>query len=197
MNIGLFGGSFDPAHKGHVRLLKTAVRACALDKTVVLPAACSPFKTGVFSSDADRLALCARSFPDSEISDYEIVKGGKSYTVETVRHFRELYPDDRLFLIIGEDQLLIFQTWFSFREILENAVLVAASRTDETVNAALEAHADAYLRPFGEVRVLPYRPFPVSSTGIREKVAAGESIRGLVTPAAEKYILEKGLYRDI
>ena len=198
MNVGLFGGSFDPVHTGHVKLVRAAQRALALDRTVILPAACSPFKDGSFSTDEDRMALCRLSFPKTcEISSYEIDKGGKSYTVETVRHFHALYPQDRLFLLIGADQLLIFNKWYRFGEILSMATLCAAARTDSGERAALEAFADESLRPFGEVRVMEFSPFAVSSTEIRRRIAEGRTIRGLVTPAAEKYILEKGLYRDI
>ena len=198
MNIGLFGGSFDPVHMGHVKLIRAAHKTLGLDRTVILPAACSPFKSGSFSTDADRIALCRLSFPKyCTVSDYEIAKGGKSYTVETVRHFRAQYPDARLFLIIGADQLQIFHRWHRFEEILSMATLCAAARTDGEARAQLEACADENLRAYGEVWVMDFDPIPISSTEIRRRVAAGESIRGLVSSAAEKYILEKGLYRDI
>lgn len=194
--IGLFGGSFDPVHLGHVRLAAAAKSACGLDRVVILPAACSPFKTGVFSLDADRFEMCRLSFPGAEytVSDFELKKGGRSYTVETVRHFRALYPDASLFLILGEDQLLIFDTWYRFREILENAGLIAAARTTAENVSALEAFADRRLRAFGSVTVLPVEPFPVSSTEIRARVSAGGSVSGLVSEETERYILEKRLY---
>ena len=198
MNIGLFGGSFDPPHMGHVKLACAAIRHNGLDRTYILPAACSPFKEGAVSSDEDRLTLCALSFPAScSVSDYEIAKGGKSYTVETVRHFRDLYPTDRLFWIVGEDQLLIFNTWFRFEEILQTATLCAAVRKGSTKLETLETYADKHLRAFGEVRIMEFEPFEISASEIRRRVSAGEDIHGLVAPTAEEYILEKGLYRAI
>ena len=196
VRLGLFGGSFDPVHTGHIRLAAAAKEACALDRIVILPAACSPFKTGTFSSDEDRLAMCRLSFPGDgyEISPYEIEKGGVSYTVETVSHFRAAYPRAALTLILGEDQLLSFHKWYRFRDILANASLCAAVRTGDGSRRALEDYADAYLRPYGGVRVMAFEPFPVSSTDIREKVRRGDPIDGLVSPETEQYILEKGLY---
>ena len=197
--LGLFGGSFDPVHAGHIRLAEAARKACALDRIVILPAACSPFKQGTFSSDADRLAMCRLSFPGAqyEISPYEIERGGVSYTVDTVKHFRSLFPAASLFLILGEDQLLSFHKWRSFRTILKNAALCAAVRTGSGDRAVLEDYAEKRLRPYGSVTVMEFEPFPVSSTEIREKVRSGGCITGMVSPETEQYILEKGLYRDL
>lgn len=197
--LGLFGGSFDPVHTGHIRLAAAAKAACALDRIVILPAACSPFKQGTFSSDADRLAMCRLSFPGAEyeISSYETERGGVSYTVDTVKHFRSLYPEASLFLILGEDQLLSFHKWYRYRTILKNAALCAAVRTGSENRAALETYAETHLRRYGSVTVMEFEPFPVSSTEIREKVRSGERITGMVSPETEQYILEKGLYRDL
>ena len=197
--LGLFGGSFDPVHTGHIRLAAAAKEACTLDRVVILPAACSPFKQGTFSSDEDRLAMCRLSFPgdEYEISPYEIKKGGVSYTVETVAHFRAAFPSAALVLILGEDQLLSFHKWYRFREILANASLCAAVRTGSANRAALETYAEEYLRPWGGVTVMEFEPFPVSSTEIREKVRLGESVAGMVSPETEQYILEKGLYFEL
>ena len=196
LKLGLFGGSFDPPHLGHLRLANAAVAACGLQKMVILPAACSPFKRSVFASDADRLAMCRRTFsaPCFEISDFELDRGGKSYTVDTVAHFRRLYPAAALTLLMGEDQLLSFDRWYRWQEILQMTSLCAAVRTGDGRRETLESFADAHLRQYGAVTVLEFEPFPLSSTEIRQKVQKSDPVSGLVSPETEKYILEKGLY---
>ncbi len=197
--IGLFGGSFDPPHTGHKKLADAAVKACSLDRMFIIPAACSPFKDRVHVGDEDRVAMCRLSFPDEvyTVSDHEIQNGGKSYTVHTVRHFRETYPEAGLWLLIGEDQLLSFAEWFAYREILSMAGLIAAVRTDASRAGVLEAYADANLRAYGSVRILKYEPICLSSTAIRQKRQKGEPIAGDVSPETEQYILEKDLYRGL
>lgn len=194
--LGLFGGSFDPPHLGHLRLSDAAIRCCGLDRMIILPAACSPFKTNVFASDQDRFAMCRQTFsgPEYSVSAYELQRGGKSYTVDTVAHFRSQYPDAELFLLMGEDQLLSFDRWYRWREILQNASLCAAVRTGDGKRETLERYADETLRQYGRVTVMEFEPFPLSSTEIRQKVQKKASVAGLVSPQTEKYILEKSLY---
>ena len=194
--IGLFGGSFDPPHLGHLRLADAAIGACGLERMIILPAACSPFKSNVIASDADRLAMCRQTFagPAYEVSDYELQRGGKSYTVDTVLHFASLYPAAQLTLLMGEDQLLSFDLWYRWREILQNASVCAAVRTGDSQRETLERFADERLRPCGDVTVMEFTPFPLSSTEIRQMVQKKASVDGLVSPQTEKYILEKSLY---
>ncbi len=194
--IGLFGGSFDPPHLGHLKLANAATEACALHRMFILPAACSPFKANVFASDADRLVMCRQTFagPGFTVSDFELKKGGKSYTVDTVAHFRALYPEAEIWLLMGEDQLLSFHRWYRWQEILKNASLCAAVRNGDGRRETLERYADETLRAYGSVRVMEFEPFPLSSTEIRQKVQKKASVAGLVSPQTEKYILEKSLY---
>ena len=197
MRIGIFGGSFDPPHLGHVKLVEAAAAHCALDRVLIVPAARSPFKTRSYSTDEDRMELCRRTFPAvCGISDFEIRRGGVSYTIDTVLHFRELYPEAALYLIVGEDQLLLFHKWFRWQDILRNAGLIAAVRSDPANRAVLERAAEEKLRSAGEVNVLEFTPLPVSSTELRRRIAAGESVRGLLAPSARSYIKERGLYRE-
>ena len=97
--IGIYGGSFDPVHKGHRLLAENLSKEINADKVFIIPAAVSPFKKGSVASDVDRLAMCTLAFSDDlyEISDWEIKKGGKSYTVDTLREFKKLYPEDKLY----------------------------------------------------------------------------------------------------
>ena len=197
--IGIFGGSFDPPHLGHVKLARAAVRGCRLDRLTIVPAARSPFKKGVFCSDRDRMEMCRLSFRGRgyAVSDFEVARGGVSYTVDTVAHFKERYPAAELWLLVGEDQLLSFDQWRAWRDLLSMAGLCAAVRTEGGNREALEAFAEERLRPYGGVLIMDFEPLPMSSTEIRQRIQKGEPIDGFVSPAVKQYILEKDLYRGL
>ncbi|MCH5197720.1 MAG: nicotinate (nicotinamide) nucleotide adenylyltransferase [Oscillospiraceae bacterium] len=197
--IGIFGGSFDPMHSGHTKLAHYLLSKLELSSLIIMPAAVSPFKSETYSSDEDRLNICRLSLPEEQfvISDFEISRGGVSYSYDTVSFFKELYPEDEILFVIGEDQLLIFNKWRRWKEILQKVTLVAVKRNNCTPISELEDFADKNIRPFGKVIILPFEPFEVSSTQIRERQKNGESIEGLVSPQAQKYIAEKGLYLGI
>ncbi len=198
--IGLFGGSFDPIHTGHVRLARFLVDALALDRLIVVPAAVSPFKTGApaGASDADRLELCHLALPDEkiEVSDIEIAKGGVSYWIDTVRAFASQYPGDELCFVVGEDQLLQFHKWRDYREILSLASLVAVRRETDEGDGGFAAYFAAHPEIAARSKALAFEPFPVSSTEVRAAVGAFADVSALVPPAVETGIYRRGLYLD-
>lgn len=198
--IALFGGSFDPIHAGHVKLASFLLDALALDELVILPAAVSPFKTerGVTASDEDRLSMCRLAFSDPKVtvSDHEIQKGGVSYSVDTVSAFAERHPDDRLFFVVGEDQLLQFHKWYRYRDILANVTLLAVRRERTTENATLSAYLSDHPEIGEHTRLLDFDPLSVSSTNIRSAVADCRDVSTLLPPAVETYIFRHGLYAD-
>ena len=130
--IGLFGGSFNPIHSGHINLAVSVMEKLMLDKVIFIPSGLAPHKSSSeYADSADRLEMCrlaTEEYESFEVSDYEINKSGKSYSVYTVEHFRKIFPDDELFLMVGSDMLLTFDTWFRYEDILKNAVLAAVSR---------------------------------------------------------------------
>ena len=137
MRIGLFGGSFDPIHLGHVGIARKAISDLALDKLVVLPAATSPFKTSALPSLAPetRLNLVKLAFADAEkvvVDARELEKGGVSYAIDTVREFAAENPGAELFFIIGEDSLEGLPRWKDYDELKRLCAFKAYPRTVES-----------------------------------------------------------------
>ena len=155
--IGLFGGSFNPIHNGHLHLAQTARESLGLDQVVLIPANVSPFKqqNPDMASGADRLAMCrlaAETLPFCTVDGCELERAGVSYTVDTVRLFRNRYPEAELVLLVGSDMFLSFPKWHCWQEILEMAALGVVSRMDGDM-AELEAQR-AFLLQYGKICVL-------------------------------------------
>lgn len=197
MRIAIFGGSFDPVHTEHIRLVEAAIQTLALDRLFVVPALTPPHKSGkLLSSNAARLKMCALAFDGMEkvfISDYEIARGGTSYTYLTCQHFRSLYPTAEIFWLVGTDMLRDFPTWKNTREILNNVTLAVCGRNE---NAGWETEEqrsffDRFQKQFAVVR---YNGQDVSSTQIRVRAAAGENLDCLPASVAD-FIKKEGLYK--
>lgn len=199
MDIGIYGGTFDPVHRGHVRLLQCAAEACGLDRTIILPDRIPPHKQSKdLVSGEDRLEMCRRAFADTprtEISDWEIRQEGLSYSVLTLEHFHGLYPEDRLWFIMGSDMLTSFSKWYRYEEILCLAGLVCMSRYDDCGDSEeLEAAAEELRAKGGEVRLVRAQAIEVSSSRLRQMLARGEDCTGLLDEGVMDYIKQKGLY---
>ena len=197
--IGLFGGTFNPPHLAHLRLATLAAEQCSLDEIIIMPTFLPPHKqASQLLSGEERMELCKYTFTSSvfSFSDFELKKGGKSYTVETLRHLKGTNPGDTLFLIIGSDMLLSFDRWFCWQEILQLSRLIVLSREDEITQSELSAYAERVLHlNEEEYDVLNCAPQMLSSTEIREKLQRGEDVSSFLTPKAYQRILEKGYYR--
>lgn len=154
MRLGIYGGSFNPVHNGHLRVAKDAIAALALDKLLVIPAATSPFKTGKKEAlSFDRVALLRAAFDGVEKLELdlrELRRGGVSWTIDTVREIRSEYPDAKLYLIVGEDSVEGLPRWKEYDKLKELCEIAVFPRTME------------------------------SSTMIREKLSRHEKIDGLV-----------------
>ena len=197
MRIGIFGGSFDPIHKEHIRFVHKAIECLRLDKLFVVPAHTPPHKPyKILSSNEDRLAMCRLAFADMEnveVSDYETSQGGTSYTYLTAEHFRALFPTAEIFFLVGTDMLRNFPTWRNPQAILQNVTLAVCGRNDEA--GWWEKEQRLFEEKFGcpFVRV-DYNGEDVSSTKIRVLAGAGMRLNEYVPLVVERYIHEKSLY---
>lgn len=197
MRIGIFGGSFDPVHREHVKVAECAVEELQLDKLFVMPAFVPPHKKGrVLASEQDRLAACRAAFSHLdkvEVSGYEIHKRGTSYTFETCRYFKEKYDPCELYFLVGTDMLRDFPSWKNPEDILLTATLAVCARAEER-GWEEEAHAE-FLRRFGiDFVTVSYQGQDISSTQVRVLLAAGEDATDLVGETVAKLLKERGVY---
>lgn len=195
--IAVYGGSFDPPHKGHRLLAESLAKKTGADKVVVIPAALSPFKNKTSASPEQRLDMCSLAFnsPLFEISDMEIKRGGKSYTVDTLRDMKKNYPDAQLYLFMGEDMLLSFDKWYNYREILKIATVVCACRTENREQLAqMHSFCENVLKnENGRVIISESVPIEISSSEIRGMEHS--EMKKYLDSDVYDYIITRGLYR--
>ena len=195
---GIYGGSFDPIHIGHVALAENAVRECGLDKLIFMPAYISPFKQDRHVTDGrDRCRMIETVLKTNSafcLSRYELNKQGTSYTIKTLRHWEKLL-DGELFFILGFDSAVQIDTWFEGEEILKNYHLVTARRPDTDYAEGLKK-IESFREKYGaDIIVLNMIPVDASSTEIRNLIKEGKPLTGLVPSEVEEYIIEHKLYR--
>lgn len=183
MRIGIYGGSFNPPHLGHVRAAHFFQQSLALDRLHIIPAGRVPLRAPLTgASGEDRLALCKLSFP-YPVSDIELRRTGVSYTIDTLRQLQRSAPQAQWFLLIGSDQLEKFSQWHCSGEILERCTVCALQRDEGELHTSLP------------IRLLSgFAPLEVSATQLREGLAQGEDVSRWLAPQALAYIQEKGLY---
>lgn len=187
--IGLYGGSFDPIHTGHVLVGQAAIEELQLDRLFFIPAARSPFKPEQQPAPCElrlamiRLALAGRT--DCEVDDFEIQRGGTSFTVDTVRYFSRRFSATKLFYLIGADNVAGLPKWREAAELAGLAEFVVIPRPGE---------AQTPLPPPFQGQHLVGFPFGVSASQIRARVKAGQPIEHLVPGPVAEAIRNNRLY---
>ncbi|HBL35862.1 MAG TPA: nicotinate (nicotinamide) nucleotide adenylyltransferase [Firmicutes bacterium] len=197
--LGIYGGSFDPIHLGHLVLAETAREELKLEKVIFVPALKSPLKSHApHISDQDRLALIKLAIGDNPFfaySEVELERKPPSYTVDTLHYFRQVYPDRELILLMGQDSLHTFTEWFQFRTILRLAKLAIGTRPG--VSPSLPVELEAFQLPSPESRGFVYFHNPkmeISSSVVRERLRLGKSVKYWLTPQVLAYIQGHKLY---
>jgi nicotinate-nucleotide adenylyltransferase len=189
MRIGLYGGSFDPVHLGHLLVARAAHEEVELDCVIFVPAMQSPFKPGRQLAPADarvqmlRLALAGQAY--TEVDCQEIERGGISYTIETVQAFQSRFPQADLFYLIGADHVPQLTKWREAAQLAASVEFVIIPRPGEISQP---------LPPGFRGRSLQGFPLGLSSSQIRERVRRGLPIDLLTTPAVAEAIRERNLY---
>ena len=206
MRLGIFGGTFDPPHVGHLLAASDAIEHLALDRLVFVPVATQPLKTSRATAPAaDRLAmvrLTAGDDPRLETDSVELDRDGLSYTVDTLREFARRSPSAERFFLVGADVLSTFADWRDPHLVLDLATLAVLTRradpaapTTDSGRLAGSNEGDPSDMLAQRSTVVPTRRIDVSSTEIRARVRSGRSIHGFVTDAVAEYIGSHGLYR--
>lgn len=194
--IGIFGGSFDPPHIGHIQSVKQAAQVLHLDRVLLIPAGMPPHKTGCFVSGQDRLnmvRLAVAGDPAIQVSDLEIARGGTSYTYETVETVRQQYPDAEIFLLMGSDMFLSFHSWKHPETILANASLGVFYRGDKGERANVEIKKAEMEAEGHRVELIQNDVVEISSTQLR-RMLAFRCADAFLPEGVGDYIRENRLY---
>ena len=202
MKIGIFGGSFDPVHLGHLYLASDAAAAAQLDRVYFVPVKVQPFKQDrQAASGQDRINMLEIGFsylpnPEKyEVSRYELDNEGVSYTYLTLRAFHDMFQGAEIYFILGEDSLLKIETWTEAEEILKSCSLIVGQRPGYDNEEMLET-IERIKSDYGtEILLIKNRLFDISSTHIRDRVYDEDLPDELVPEKVEEYIEKHGIYR--
>jgi nicotinate-nucleotide adenylyltransferase len=193
--IGVFGGAFDPPHRAHMALVQAAVADLQLDRLLVIPTGQAWHKSVPLSPARHRLAMAQLAFSDVPqvlVDPRETQRPGPSYTVDTLRELKAQWPDAQLYLVLGEDQAQALPTWHESSKVLQLAIICVAEREDSNRVKprffASQTHESRFRR-------LQTPTMPVSATDVRARIAAKQSVAGLVFEPVARYIDDHHLYQ--
>jgi len=213
--IGLFGGTFNPIHLGHLRAAEIVVQKFSLDKLFFIPSYTPPHKESAqIASPQHRLKMVERAvrpFAHFCASSIEIDAGGKSYSILTLKKIKTQHPEARIFFLLGVDAFLEIETWKDYENVLEQCSFIIMSRPQFHLEDAHEVLSQKYSQRIVDlsgsrtpasvedstnlIYLVPIQALDISSTEVRERVSRSQSIKDLVSESVEHYIKEKGLYQ--
>ena len=189
--LGVFGGTFDPVHLGHLRAAEVAREALGLDRVLFVPSGQPPHRAAPAATALDRfamLALATAAHPAFVLSDLELLGGGPAYTFETLDALRTRMPGPELFLIVGADAFAEMATWRAPERVFELCTVAVVDRPGAAPHAGVA--------PAGARVVRVERPtLPFSSSEVRRLLKEGRSVRYVVAERVADYIEKRGLYR--
>ena len=210
MRLGIFGGTFDPPHVGHLLAASDAIEHLTLDRLVFVPAAVQPLKAGRETASAvhrlARVRLMVGSDARLQRDSVEVDRDGLSYTVDTLREFARRYPSADRYFLVGADVLASFAQWRDPQTVLDLATLAVLTRRADSDSDDISEATQMEQQRMGargslvdglaqRSTFVPTRRVDISSTEIRDRVRSGRSIHGFVTDAVGEYISAHGLYR--
>ena len=198
--IGIMGGTFNPIHNGHLALARHAKETLGLHKVLFIPTGMSymkkslPVLPGEIRLKMTALAIVGES--GFEVSDMEILRGGNTYTYETLEILKSEHPDAVFYYLVGADTLLSMEKWLHPERIFANCVVVAVSRDGQGDSILQEKAKELAERFDAQIQIVPFEEVPISSSGIRAKRTYGENITDMVSENVATYIYENGLYEN-
>lgn len=192
MKVGIFGGSFDPPHKGHIEIALAAKKELGLDRLIMVPTGQAPHKN-LSASSEHRLLMC-KMICDSfgfEVSDFEVKKQGNCYTKDLLEHFKNIMPCDEIYLIVGGDSLDYMDKWYMPEKIFPLCTVAVARR-----KGAGDEKAEILRKKFNaRIEFLNCDYFDFSSTEVRDASKVGKDYSAYLLPETAEYIIKNNLYR--
>lgn len=195
---GIFGGSFNPIHYGHLMICEYIKEEMGLDKVIFIPTGNPPHKELELSAkdryEMVRLAISPN--PDFEISDIETTRVKKSYTVDTIRELKKIYKDEKLYFLIGLDSLFQLKTWMKIGDLSQEIEFVVALRPGYLDREEVNKEIDFLRENFGtKINLIKTPLYEISSTDLRDRIREGKSLRYLIPKKVLDYIEESGFYK--
>ncbi len=199
-SLGILGGTFNPIHYGHIVAAECARDACHLDRVVFVPAARPPHKSldEVLDSQHrfEMVQMAVQDNPNFAVSALELKRQGLSYTVETIASYQEEFPGAKIYFIIGVDALLLINTWKDVERLATLCSFIVVTRPGYQLSHEEEHFCEIPESVWKKILVVAIPGLYISSSDIRQRVAKGQTIKYLLPPAIEEYILKNDLYRE-
>ena len=203
MNIGLFGGSFNPIHNGHVRLAKALLQEAGLDEVWFMVSPQNPFKQNQQLLDDDKrfrlVQIALKDEPHLKACDFEFNLPKPSYTWNTLQALQEAYPEDQFTILIGGDNWAAFDKWYRYEDILQHYPIVVYPREGSEIKVSGFEYPPTpnaqHPTPVPNIKIVKTPLINISSTQIRQRIQAGKSVRGLVPTGVAMVLEQEHLYR--
>ena len=195
---GIFGGSFNPIHYGHLMICEYIKEEMGLDKVIFIPTGNPPHKDlGVSAEDRyEMVRLAISPNPDFEISDIETTRVNLSYTVDTIRELKKIYKEEKLYFLIGLDSLFQLKTWKKIGDLSQEIEFVVALRPGYINKEEIDNEIDFLRENFGtKINLIKTPLYEISSTDLRDRIHEGKSLRYLIPKKVLDYIEESGFYK--
>lgn len=195
---GIFGGSFNPIHYGHLMICEYIKEEMGLDKVIFIPTGNPPHKDlGVSAEDRyEMVRLAISPNPDFEISDIETTRVNLSYTVDTIRELKKIYKEEKLYFLIGLDSLFQLKTWKKIGDLSQEIEFVVALRPGYIDKEEINREIDFLRDNFGtRINLIKTPLYEISSTDLRDRIHEGKSLRYLIPKKVLNYIEESGFYK--
>ncbi|KXA31862.1 nicotinate-nucleotide adenylyltransferase [Peptoniphilus harei] len=195
---GIFGGSFNPIHYGHLMICEYIKEEMGLDKVIFIPTGNPPHKDLEVSAEDryEMVRLAISPNPDFEISDIETTRDKMSYTVDTIRELKKIYKEEKLYFLIGLDSLFQLKTWMKIGDLSQEIEFVVALRPGYLDKEEINKEIDFLRENFGtKINLIKTPLYEISSTDLRDRIREGKSLRYLIPKKVLDYIEESGFYK--
>lgn len=197
--IAVIGGAFDPVHLGHLAAAQTVYESFDVEKVVLMPLGDAPHKAVSRIPALKRYEMveaAVRDNPAFAVSDMEIRRGGKTYTVDTVREIKAINPDIDIYFVMGADELEAIDTWRSPDVLFSLCSVIAMSRPGYNTDGLVKKIEEVKKNYGGEAYFLEVPSLDISSSDLRKRIKDGRSVKYLIPKEAEKYIIKHDLYKE-